>query len=115
MTGRSWDAHAAGTDPDREPTVYGDEFYVRLHGLSHCWTGRLVEDPDGDLRGWFDLGTDGLRSPDDQTKPPSMVHHHRIFPVCFPYGVEAEVERGRGVVVHLRWEPLDTEGPETID
>lgn len=57
---------------------------------------RLIEDPEGDFRGWLATGEDML----------SMVQHKRIFNIQFPYSSEAAVEQGEGVIVPVRVERI---------
>jgi hypothetical protein len=49
----------------------------------------ITEDPDGEYRGWLYTGTDQI----------TLVQHEKWFSMQFTYGVAAEVDRGRGVIV----------------
>lgn len=53
---------------------------------------RVVEDPDGDHFGWIATGE----------HEPTMIHSHLMgLRICMPYGIDAEVQAGRGRVVTL--------------
>lgn len=56
---------------------------------------RLIEDPAGDFAGWLDANENGEIC---------MVQHKRVFPIQFPYGVQAAEENGDGKAVSLRIE-----------
>lgn len=72
-------------DPDRR--------YAESHKLDYPIVEVTVaEGEDGPYYGWVDT--------DEQV--PTMIHAHRIlFSMCFPYGVQAEVDAGKGRVVRL--------------
>jgi hypothetical protein len=96
-TPRTWDTYAGSipTDTDeREFHDFGEPWYVEAYGHLHVHPVRLIEDPDGELRGWLAVGD----------TEPTMIYDRRVFPVCFPYGVDAEVKAGHGEVVRLRAE-----------
>lgn len=57
---------------------------------------RLIEDPEGDFRGWLDTNETMI----------SMVQHKLIFNIQFPYGAEGAVENGEGEIVPLRLERI---------
>lgn len=97
---RRWDLLAGlreGPDGPEFCDFHPEEWFVRAYGHRDVHEVTLVEDPDGDLRGWVDA---------DQERDPGvvMVQHHRVFEVQFTYGSAAEVEAGKGEVVPLRVE-----------
>lgn len=71
--------------------------YVEAHGVNAPIVEvDVVEVPDGDLAAthW------GWMRPDD-TQPIMIYPREVLFRVCFPYGVQAEVDAGKGRVVRL--------------
>lgn len=95
----TWDMYAAPSDHhEKEWLTVGDRRYVRMHGCADPVPVRLTEDPAADYLGWIETGED----------IPVMIHHKKIFDICFPYGSAAEVEKGRGRVVPLRIEERET-------
>jgi hypothetical protein len=97
---REWKAFAEETNDPKLPfnTITDWEEVLAMSGVrpENRVSVRLVEDPEGELRGWIDKGADH----------PVMIQHKKIFPVQFAYGVDAEVERGNGEVVALRVEKI---------
>lgn len=92
---KMWELWAYDRGEDRKPrfTQMGRRRYVELHGLPFPIVPVQVrEDEAGTYYGW--LATD--------SDTPAMIwgSHHQ-FSMCFPYGVEAEVARGKGVVLRL--------------
>lgn len=74
-------------DHPRTVKAYGDDPVPVL----------VTKDPDGTHYGWIDAG-----SPE---RGPVMIQPHlALFKMQFPYGPEAEEERGKGRVVRLRIE-----------
>ncbi|WP_100514175.1 hypothetical protein [Mycobacteroides abscessus] len=53
----------------------------------------VTEDPEGEYRGWLKTGHEG--------EPPVLIQHTNFFGMQFVYGVQAEIDRGMGSVVHL--------------
>lgn len=52
----------------------------------------VKEDKNGEYYGWIDKGE----------KEPEMIWRGKgLFSMCFPYGPEEEVKRGRGEIVRL--------------
>lgn len=86
----------------REFMEFGAEQWVRM-----CYGGDvrpviLTEDPDGMYWGWIDA--------DDPDQEPTMVQPHEgMFSMQFPYGPQAEVNRGQGEIVRLRVDPAEEE------
>lgn len=80
---------------------------VAMSGYPEAHPVTLVEDPGGDLRGYIDLDETGQPQihPHTGIVEVHLVQHHRLFAMQFTYGLDAELERGRGQVVHLRAEP----------
>lgn len=90
--GGRWPTLGGAYDPGKW-ACFGSDWYVRAHGFTPQAV-TLVEDPDGDYRGWIGTGeTD-----------PEVVLYGKIFDIQFPYGAQAEVDAGRGRVVRLRVE-----------
>lgn len=73
----------------------GDRRYCRHYLIDAADTLVAVHvrrDPDGPFYGW--LGTSDTI--------PSMMHPHpSLFRMCFPYGPQAEVDRGKGEILRL--------------
>jgi hypothetical protein len=64
---------------------------------------KVREAEDGTYYGWQDTGYTGL---------PEMIWPRRIlFEMCFPYGPDAEVKRGRGRIVRMTAEQAPTNAP----
>ena len=92
---RQWTMYAQRqTSPieGREFCHFGAEPWVRM-----CFGGAVVqvqlsEDPDGGYWGWIEAGG---------TTPEMIQPHHGMFTMQFPYGPEAEQERGRGEIVRM--------------
>ena len=66
---------------ERMARMYGEDIVEVL----------VFESETGIYHGWIDTGK----------TVPEMIHHKKIFEICFAYGSAAEVERGRGRVVKL--------------
>lgn len=58
----------------------------------------LVADPGGDYLGWLDT--------EEGNETPIYVQHRQVFSIQFPYGVQPEVDAGRGIAVALTLRPL---------
>lgn len=83
----------------------GERRWVELHGLSDPLVPVTVAidqvigpseklAPEKAYYGWQPVGDEDAR--------PRMIFPHRIlFEMCFPYGPQAEAERGRGRIVRL--------------
>ena len=75
----------------------GERWWVEIHGLPDPIVAvDVAEVADGDPAathwGWVDTG--------DAT--PEMIYpRESLFSMCFPYGVQAEVDAGKGRVVRL--------------
>lgn len=97
---REWDVFAEETGDPKLPfnSITNWQEALAMSGVpaSKMVTARLIEDAEGDLRGWIDTGETEI----------VMVQHKKIFPIQFAYGVEAEVEHGKGEVVSLRIEKI---------
>lgn len=103
MSARQWAMYAQHR-PDllektgREFLTFGNERYVRMHGGRYDIVEVvLTEDDEGDYYGWIAAGRD----------TPTMIQPGSIYRVQFPYGPEAEEERGKGETVRLRVDPAD--------
>jgi len=58
---------------------------------------RITENKDGEYYGWIDKGDDS----------PVMIWPSRnLFEMCFPYGSQIEVEKGKGRVIRMVCESL---------
>lgn len=78
-------------------TNIGDKGYVQLY--YKAFEGKLPmvpvvvkEDKKGEYYGWIDK---------DATDPEMIWQGKNIFEMCFAYGSDAEVKKGRGEVVRL--------------
>jgi hypothetical protein len=107
--GVTWDAFAYREDGRRgcPYSTVGPRQYVALHGLGHPIVPVTVtevgdSDPAATHWSWIDAGDD---SPSWALTWPSRAQ----FEVCFPYGVKAEEERGKGRSVRLRVAETGTE------
>ena len=101
-TETAWDVFAYREEGRRgcPYSVVGMRPFVELHGLGHPIVPVVVtevtpDDPAGTHWGWITTGDD---TPDWALVWPSRSQ----FDVCFPYGVKAEEEAGRGRTVRLR-------------
>lgn len=106
---RVWRLFAGLVRPPREAAFYSD-FYPEAGLVALCGHDpiavTLTEDPAGAYLGWLDApDRPGGGSPDEV----ALVQIADLFDMQFPYGVKAEVERGKGTVVRLRVEPTDQE------
>jgi hypothetical protein len=94
---RHWDmfAYAYGNDLWMH---FGSKRYVESHRLSKPIEAvRLTEDPDGKYHGW-------IRTEEDI---PRMIWPSAgQLAMCFAYGMQVEIEKGRGVPIRLRCESL---------
>ena len=101
--GTSWDAFAYYEEGRRGClySVIGPRPYVALHGLGHpivpvTVTEVPADDPTATHWGWFDA--EKTDTPEWALVWPSRAQ----FNVCFPYGVKAEEDKGRGRTARLR-------------
>jgi hypothetical protein len=92
LTDTSWRMWAVRKDRGLEAPGH------RRYAAAHAQPGEPVipvvvtEDTDGDFYGWVPTGE----------TVPRMIYGHRIpFNMCFPYGVQAEVNAGHGRVARL--------------
>ena len=98
MSMESWDGWCRVT-PNGPVDVNTDRRMAEMYEATRpC---RVVADAAGDYRGWLPH--------DDSGQPvtprnPRVIQHKKIFDMQFPYGVQAEVARGRGTVLSLRVE-----------
>ena len=94
---RHWDVFAEDCGNNRW-AHFGSEQFVRMCGGDQSVVEvRLTEDPDGEYDGWLDAGED----------TPCLIWNSYVFlDMCFPYGIQAAIDKGRGVVVRLRCQPL---------
>lgn len=74
-------------------TNFGDERYVRFHGQEPVPV-ELTEDPEGELWAWIDAKA-------ESGEPVMIQPRESLFRIQFPYGPDAEVERGKGEIVRL--------------
>ena len=83
-----------------------DPRYATSHGLPYPVVQVTVtEDADGPYYGWID--TSGTPRAERRDAMPVMIQPHRtLFRMQFPYGVDAEVDAGKGRVVRLRVEEV---------
>jgi hypothetical protein len=77
---------------------FGSKRYADIHGGDEPTVAvRLIEDPDGEYHGWLETGED----------TPSMIWPSRAqLTMCFAYGIQVEIDKGRGVPIRLRCESL---------
>lgn len=84
--------------------AHPDARFVKAYG---CDPVRVIltEEPEGEHYGWIRGASEALeREADDH---PSLVQPRwSMFTMQFPYGPEAEAERGRGEIVRLRIEEV---------
>lgn len=80
---------------------YCNTLSVRMHetGWPEILHVNVVEDDAGTHFGWWDEGRQRI----------DFVYQHEILrDMCFPYGPEAEEERGRGRRIRVRTDILET-------
>jgi hypothetical protein len=98
MEPRTWTTHSAdynGISTGDRFRHFGEARIVRMYGsAAPIVEVNLVEDPEGEYKGWIPAGETKMR----------MVLHKQLFPMQFPYGVTAEVDAGKGEAVNLRVE-----------
>ena len=87
-----------GTKSDRDGMFYDifkTAFVVEMCGYTEdeIWAIVFEEAPDGEYWSFQDTGEDDYHL---------IFPHEILFNVCFPYGVQVEVDAGRGRVVRLR-------------
>jgi len=75
----------------------GERWWVEIHGLREPIVEVDVvevadDDPAATHWGWMDPG---------DTEPVMIYPREFLFSMCFPYGVQAEVDAGKGRVVRL--------------
>ena len=93
-TERSWNMYAQDLG-DGHLSAFGEEWWSKLHGDEPVIPVKLIEDPEGDFYGWLETDSD----------TPCMIWGTKIqFEMCFPYGVQSEVDLGRGKPIRLRCE-----------
>lgn len=96
---RRWRMHAGKPESPvegREFLNFGDPRTVRMYGREPVPV-ELTEDPEGIYWGWIEA--EGRRGADGV---PEMIQpHHGMFTMQFPYGPEAEQERGKGEIVRM--------------
>lgn len=97
---REWEAFAEETgNPDRPfHSISNSERTLRMRSVptSRMITVRLIEDAEGGFLGWIYTGKETV----------DMVQRRHIFPMQFVYGVEEEIQKGKGQVVNLRIEKI---------
>ncbi len=106
---RHWDMFAQDYGNDRW-MHFGSKRYADMHGGSEPTVAvRLTEDPGGEYHGWLETGED----------TPSMIWPSRAqLTMCFAYGMQVEIDKGRGVPIRLRCESLQNVPavlPATLD
>ncbi len=106
----------AQRDTHRGGPQAGEVFFMNFGSREHVTRGyggdvvplRVTEDSEGQYWGWIDnedwRAERGYRSNDGV--PTFIQPHHGMFTMQFPYGPEAEQERGRGHIVRLVVEDL---------
>ena len=75
--------------------IFPSPLQVKMCGYNEdeIWAVDFEEDANGEYWAFQYTGTDDFH----------MIFPHKVlFDVCFAYGVEAEVETGKGRVVHLK-------------
>lgn len=98
---RTWEMFAAlveRRDGTKEFTFfYEHPSLVRMCGYKddEVHAVLLVEDATSDFWGWIDA---------NDPERIVMIEHHKVFPVQFPYGIQAEIDRDYGEVVPVRAE-----------
>ena len=94
---RHWDMWAQDYGNDRWMS-FGSKRYADMHGGSEPTVAvRLTEDLDGAYHGWMETGSD----------VPCMIWPSSVqLGMCFAYGMQVEVDKGRGVPIRLRCESL---------
>ncbi|MFG3710947.1 hypothetical protein [Micromonospora sp. NPDC047730] len=80
----------------REFMNFGDPWYVRAYGREPVPV-ELTEDPEGTYWGWIDAPG----HPQADGMPEMVQPHYGMFTMQFPYGPEAEQERGKGEIVRM--------------
>jgi hypothetical protein len=93
-----WDMFAHQL-PDGSHADFGSRLFVKFHGENRPIVPvRLFEDPEGRYHGWLAEGED----------TPSMIWPTAMqLGMCFPYGIEVEIEQGKGRPIRLRCEALE--------
>lgn len=87
-----------GTKNDRDGMFYNifpSILQVQMCGYEpdEIWILNFKEDDKGEYWSFQDTGEDTFH----------LIFPHKVlFDVCFAYGVDAEVEAGRGRIVHLK-------------
>jgi hypothetical protein len=118
-TGRTWDLYACRYVSGKFMHI-GEKRWVELHQLTEPIVSVRVEEilddpirPDVTHYGWE--YTDGSALAQRLAGRPSMIqiragekHPMGLLAMCFPYGLEAQIESGEGRVIALRV----TEQPE---
>jgi hypothetical protein len=78
----------------------GSKRFVEFHGLKLPIVPvqvSILAEGQGEKLAYY-----GWQDADEYDKPPSMIWPHwTLFSVCFPYGPEDEVKRGKGRIVQL--------------
>lgn len=89
---KMWGHEVPAHDGTIEYHHCGDKRWVEIHGLSYPIVPVVLkESKKGKFLGWLETGSDA----------PCMIWHEKIFEICFAYGSEVEVKKGRGTVVRL--------------
>lgn len=90
---------------------YPNAFCVWLHGdVKEVLKVRITEDPIRDRQdkngywGWWDL--EGVSRPEPFFQ--FVYAHQTLLNMCFPYGPEAEENRGKGMRFPVKIEVLET-------
>jgi hypothetical protein len=99
----AWEMYAHRYDDGRFCHV-GSEQYVRANGLKKPMFRVLVEEVDDDDETATHWGWMGFAwSYHEADTEPNMIWHTKgQFKMCFTYGPQAEVDRGRGRILRLR-------------
>lgn len=80
---------------DAEMLVHAshDKGWVEMHNIDDPIVKVLVEEsPEGEYYGWLEHG---------EVFPCMIWKGKNLFDVCFPYGPEEEVKKGKGEVLQL--------------
>jgi len=103
MRERRWNLYALRRE-EGFAHFYPSTIQLTMCGTAPHWLVQLAVDADGDLWGWYHTHHPHNRESRGHV---SMIYSHRkSVEICFPYGPDAETERGRGEIVRLRVTPV---------
>lgn len=102
--GVSWELYAGKGKDSQFEHFYLSVLQVEMCGNKEAFLVRLTPDDEGDFYGWHYSDHPDNGSFAGQV---SMIYRRAfLVEMCFPYGLEAEVKRGRGNLVRLRVEEI---------